>query len=203
MKGRLDDVDVKLIELLQKDGRMSYKDLARLAGVSLPTVRERLRKLQELGVIKKFTAVVNPERIHGKIRAIFTIEAEAQGLEEAATKVAEIRGVREALITTGTFNLIAKVEADDISDIEEFITARLSKIQGIRSVKSSLVIKALKEEYGVSVGVDARLQGRCAFCGGLIVEEPYLEEVEGEWLLFTAKECAEAYKRGRGSRSET
>ncbi|MFQ6087157.1 MAG: Lrp/AsnC family transcriptional regulator, partial [Candidatus Bathyarchaeia archaeon] len=74
MSIRLDKVDAGILKFLQRDGRMMYKDLARQLGVSLPTIRTRIKRLRELGVIQKFTVVVNPDRIFGKTRAVFVIE---------------------------------------------------------------------------------------------------------------------------------
>ncbi len=66
MSFKLDELDASIIELLQRDSRMMYKDIAEKTNVSLPTVRARIKRLLDLGVIKKFTIVVDADKISGK-----------------------------------------------------------------------------------------------------------------------------------------
>lgn len=191
---RLDELDVGILKLFQQDGRIMYKDVARNLNVSLPTVRARIKRLRELGVIKKFTVVVDPDRIFGKIRAIFVIEGKTPELMNIGNKLAEMDEVREVFVTTGAFGIIAKVEVNNIVELEELITKKIAQIPNILDSKTSIVVKTLKEEFGISVKPEAVVQLRCAFCGGIIVEEPYVEEINGVKYYFHGKACAEGYK---------
>ena len=191
---KLDETDAKIIELLQKDGRMMYKDVAWQLGISLPTVRTRLRKLLSRGIIKKFTIVVDPEKIYGKARAFFVIDAKAADLGTIAKKLSEIKGVREVFVTTGSFGAIAKVEVDNVAELDELVTKRLNEIPEIMNAKSSVIVKTVKEEYGISAQPYAVIQFKCAFCGGIVVQEPYVDNVNGEKFYFHTKDCADAFK---------
>ena len=62
------------------------------------------------------------------------------------------------------------------------------------NIKSSVIVKTAKEEYGVSARAYAALQFKCAFCGGIVVQEPYVDNVNGERLYFHTKDCADAFK---------
>jgi len=191
---KLDELDVGILKLFQRDGRMLYKDVASHLNVSLPTIRARVKRLRELGVIKKFMVVVDPDKIFGKIRAVFVIEGKTPELESIGAKLAEMEEVREVFLTTGAFGIIAMVEVDNIVELEELITRKIAEIPNILDAKTSVVVKTLKEEFGISVKPEAVVQLRCAFCGGIIVEEPYVEEINGVKYYFHGKACADGYK---------
>jgi len=178
-----------------------YKDAAKQLNVSIPTIRARVRRLRELGVIKKFTIVVDPDKIFGKTRAVFIIEGKSPELENIGKELAEIEEIREVHVTTGAFGIMAKVEVNNIAELEELLTKKLNKIPGITNLKTSIIVKTVKEEYGVLVQPEAVVQFRCAFCGGIIVEEPYIEEINGVKYYFHGKACADGFKE-RLKRSE-
>jgi DNA-binding Lrp family transcriptional regulator len=194
LAAKLDEIDSKIIELLQKDGRMMYKDLARLTRVSLPTIRYRIKRLMDMGLIKGFTVVLDPEKISGKTRAILTIDGRSSDLDKIAEKLAEMKEVREAFVGTGSFGVLAKVDVDDIGQFEELVARRISQIPEIESTKSSILVRAVKEEYGVTVKPQVGLRLKCPFCNSLISGDPYVEEIRGVPHYFSGKACADAYK---------
>ncbi len=194
MTSKLDEIDSRIIELLQKDGRMMYKDLARLTRVSLPTVRYRIKRLKDMGLIKGFTVVVDPEKISGKTRAILTLDGRSSDLNMIAEKLAGMKEVREVYVGSGSFGVLAKVEVDGIGQLEELVTRRISQIPEIESSKSSILVRTVKEEYGVTVKPEVGLSLKCPFCESPISGEPYVEEIRGVPHYFSGKACAEAYK---------
>ena len=191
---KLDEVDARIIELLQKDGRMMYKDLARFTRVSLPTVRYRIKRLTDMGVIRKFTVVTDPGKISGKTRAILAIDGRSGDLDTIAGKLAEMEETREVFVTAGSSGIVAKVEVDDISRLEELITRRITQIPEIQSSKSSILVKTVKEEFGVRVKPQVGIRLKCPFCNSPIAGEPYVEEIRGVPHYFSGKACAEAYR---------
>src|SRR5579884_549186 len=82
MSMRLDNIDARILELLSQDGRMHYKELAKKINVTLPTVKERIRKLVDAGVIKKFTVVIDQERLWGRVQAFILAQFLSSDLEE-------------------------------------------------------------------------------------------------------------------------
>lgn len=191
---KLDEIDSRIIELLQKDGRMMYKDLARLTRVSLPTIRYRIKRLMNMGLIRGFTVVLDPSKISGKTRAILTIEGKSADLDKIAEKLAEMKEVREVFVGVGSFGVVAKVDVDDIGQYEELVARRISQIPEIESTKSSILVKVVKEEYGVTVKSQVGLHLKCPFCDSPISGNPYVEEIRGVPHYFSGKACADAYK---------
>lgn len=192
---RLDKTDVAIVDLLQKDSRMMYKEIALRLNVNLPTVRARIRKLMGLGVIKKFTVVVDAEKIYGRIGAILTINGKASDLELIARRLAEMDEVREVHMATGASEIVAKIETDSMTAMEGLTMKKLPQIPEIMGVRSSIIMKTFKEEPS-KLYPEAIVQLKCAFCGAPIADEPYVEEIEGMKMFFSARACADAFKQG-------
>ncbi len=195
MSMQLDRIDVQIIEMLQQDGRMLYKDIAKKAGVSLPTVRTRTKKLVDLGVIKKFTVIVDADKILGKVRAVVLLQVNPSKVEEVMIKLAAFKEVREIYKTVGSSPLALKVEARDLDELGRVVSSKLGGIEEISSAASFMVTKTGKEEYGASVEADVMVQFKCYFCNAPILGKPYVEYIDGGRYYFNAEECAVAYKQ--------
>lgn len=191
---QIDNIDAQIVELLQKDGRMMFKDIASAVGVSLPTVRARINKLSELGLIKKFTLILDSEKILGKSR-LFLMARLATGdvgtLKETLSKVDE---VRSAFFIAGEKQVLMDLEIDDLQNLSDVLSKKVISKTGISDVSSFVVAQVLKEEYGASVKPNISLQFKCAFCGCLIYGKPIVEYISGGRYYFSGDDCARAYK---------
>ena len=202
MSVRLDKIDAQIIEMLQSDGRIMYKEVAQKAGVSLPTVRSRIRRLVEFGVIKKFTVIVDPEKIFGRLRGIVLLQVDPSSIEEAMTKLESIKEVREMYLTAGSSPLILKVEARDLDELGQLTSKRLAQVRGVTGSSCFVITKTGKEEYGASVEPNITLYFKCEFCHAPIFGKPYIEYIDGGRYYFNAEECAKAYKHRKVHKEE-
>ncbi len=191
---RLDRIDVGIIELLQTDGRMMYKDIARETGVSLPTVRARIKRLTDLGVIKKFTVIVDPDKIRGKIRTVLLIQANPPDIEQVYAKLSEIKELREVYGVAGSFTIVVKAEVNDIAELGKLTAEKLPQVKGITGITSLLITKTPKEEYGASVLLEDVVVYKCDFCGMPIEGKPVIEWINNVRYRFGAEDCAAAFK---------
>lgn len=191
---RLDRIDAGIIELLQSDGRMMYKDIARQTGVSLPTVRARIRRLTDLGVIKKFTVIVDPDKIRGKIRTILLIQANPPEVEQVLAKLSEMKEFREVYGVAGSFTILAKAEVSDIAELGKLTAEKLLQVKGITNINSLLITKTPKEEYGATVLPEDVVVYKCDFCGLPIEGKPIVEWIDNVRYRFGAEQCAGAFK---------
>lgn len=182
---------------------MMYKDVAGKVGVSLPTVRSRLKKLEELGLIKKFMLVLDSEKIWGRTRifaAAKFVEGDIGTLRERLSKLDE---VRNAYFIAGEKQVMLELELDGLQSLGELLSKRLPSQAGLSDFSSFVVSKVLKEEYGTSVKPNASLQFKCDFCGSLIYGKPIVEYISGGRYYFSGEECARAYKeKTAASKSE-
>ncbi len=195
MSVQLDENDARIIELLQEDGRMQYKDIAQRVGVSIPTARSRIQRLLGLGVIKKFTVIVDADKILGKVRGIVLLQVSPSKVDRVVARLAAMKEVREVYKTAGPDPLVAKVEAKDLDSLGQLVSDRFSGIEGISGISSFVVTRTGKEEYGASVEAQAMVQFKCSFCGAPILGKPYLEYIDGGRYYFNAEGCAAAYKQ--------
>lgn len=120
----MDEVDRVILSQLEIDGRLSFKDLAAKVNLSANAVAERVRRLQERGIIRRFTAELNFERIGLPVHALVEIKLEpAVTAPQFQTHAALIAGVRRALVTTGRYDLMLEVVAADQQDLQRIIEA--------------------------------------------------------------------------------
>ncbi len=195
MSVQLDNTDVQIIEMLQGDGRAMYKEIAQRAGVSLPTVRARIGRLIRFGVIKKFTVIVDPDKIYGKVRGLMLLQVEPSSIEEVMARLAVMKEVREIYTTAGSSPIALKVEARDLDELGKLTSKKLAEIKGVIGCSCLVITKTGKEEYGASVEAKATLQFKCDFCGAPIFGKPYVEYINGGRYYFNAEGCAKAYKQ--------
>lgn len=139
----LDDVDLQLIALLEKDGRTSYADLAKKVGVSTGTARNRVQRMIE-GQVIQVSAYPNPNLPDSALRAFMTFSVDAKHLKQAATHLIGMRQIRYAAIATGSFDIVALAEFDSKDDMLAFVTSEVSRVPGLKSTQSYVLLSVLK-----------------------------------------------------------
>ncbi|MEM3032434.1 MAG: winged helix-turn-helix transcriptional regulator [Nitrososphaerota archaeon] len=196
---RLDVKDAEIVKILQSDGRASWKEIAERVRLSIPAVRSRVKRLEELGVIKGYMAVVDAARILERIRAYLLLSAPPERVGELAGRLAAHAEVRELHHVAGRYNLVARVELRDMEAMRRFAESSLSKVE---TYEYLIITSSDKEAYGSVLNPDDSLRIRCDFCKALIVETPVIEYIGGGRYYFSSKECAEAFKERLGRRSD-
>jgi Lrp/AsnC family transcriptional regulator for asnA, asnC and gidA len=142
----LDDTDLKIIEALQKDGRVAFAQIAEQLGVSPGMIRQRYGRLSDQGYLK-VVAITNPLRMGYRTMAMIGIRADGSKLLEVADKVSKLDEVIYMVISSGRFDIFAEVICRDHEDLLRFITEKLSTIDGVRESESFMHLKIIKEVY--------------------------------------------------------
>jgi Lrp/AsnC family transcriptional regulator for asnA, asnC and gidA len=145
MSVQLDNIDAEIIELLQKDGRMMYKDVASKVGVSLPTVRSRLKKLGELGLVKKFMLILDTKKISGRTRVFATAKFAEGDIGTLMERLSKIDEVRNAYFIAGEKQVMLELELDGLESLVELLSKKLPSQAGLSDFSSFVVSKVLKE----------------------------------------------------------
>jgi Lrp/AsnC family transcriptional regulator for asnA, asnC and gidA len=130
----LDDIDRKLIDALQHDGRASYADLADLVGLSPAATRLRVQRLLDGGVVK-IVGVTDPLALGYPVMAALGVRVE-RNVREVADRIAEIPGVIYVVFTSGSFDLLVEVVCEDSARLLTVIDDEIRAIDGVRSVES-------------------------------------------------------------------
>ncbi|MEV1050002.1 Lrp/AsnC family transcriptional regulator [Streptomyces sp. NPDC049887] len=131
----IDQIDMRILEALQQDGRASYAELARTVSMSASAVTERVRRLEESGVIRGYSAVVDPQRLGLGILAFVRLRYPTGNYKPFHDLVATTPEIMEAHHVTGEDCFVLKVLAGSMSHLE----ATTGRIAGLGSVTTSVV----------------------------------------------------------------
>lgn len=145
----MDNIDKKILELLQGNGRITNAELAKKIGVSPPTVLERVRKLEKRGVIEKYITLINPQMVGRGTTAFVAVslsQHKDKAIESFRQAILRIPEVLECYHITGEEDYLLKVCIQDIPAYRNFLMEKLTKIPGISKIKTSFVLSPLKKE---------------------------------------------------------
>ncbi|MBI3968174.1 MAG: Lrp/AsnC family transcriptional regulator [Chloroflexi bacterium] len=141
-----DDIDRRIVELLRANGRRSNRELARALGIAEATVRRRVKRLIDGGVME-VVAVTNPNRIGFTKSVIVGLHVETACLREIAARLAELDEVRYLSIVAGTHDIIFAAQFRSDQSLAQFLIDKLAAMPGIRRVQTSYALKQVKHTY--------------------------------------------------------
>ena len=143
---KLDKVDCQLIHLLQKDGRMPNNAIAQDLGISEFTVRRRMKRLLDSGVIK-IVAVANPIDLGFEIVGNLKIKIDLKKADTVLKKLKKIDSLIWVALTTGGTDIDVDFVARSLKEFHELIFKKISQIDGVISTETSLMVELVKDEY--------------------------------------------------------
>lgn len=146
---KLDDIDKKIIEQLQTNARTTNSQLAADAGISPPGMLERVKRLENAGILRKYVALVDPEKVGKGTMAMVSVSLAGHQLQNISHFTEEINKIEEVLECyhiAGENDYLLKVAVKDIQEYEQFILEKLTKIKGISRLKTSFVLSTIKHE---------------------------------------------------------
>lgn len=142
----LDDIDRFIIEAMRKDGRMAFAQIAEQLNVSPGMIRLRYNRLLDFGVLK-VVAISNPLRMGYKTMAMIGIRVDGSKLLEVAEKISKLDEVVYLVVASGRFDLFAEVTCRDHDGLLDFLTHKLSAVEGVRESETFMHLKIVKEVY--------------------------------------------------------
>jgi Lrp/AsnC family transcriptional regulator for asnA, asnC and gidA len=142
-----DTIDIKIVNLLLEDGRMSASEISRRMGdISERAIRYRIDRMRDEGVIQ-ISAVVNPEALGYSIKADVWLEVESDAVLDVAKKMAAFENVTYVACGIGQNDISVQVVAKDTSEVYYFVTEVIRKVPGVRKTTTSIVPIILKDVY--------------------------------------------------------
>lgn len=144
--GGLDLFERRIIDLLQEDGRMSTKELARRAGCSEVTARRKLRRLTGDGIVQ-IVAGVDPFQIGYESPVIIGLKIDRTRIDEIAATLCEHPAIRYLGAATGSYDLLIEVVAASNHELAEFLLGYLASIPGIHDTDTSLILRIYKQSW--------------------------------------------------------
>ena len=143
-KMKLDATDKKILGELQKDGRESASHFAEKIDVSVPTVTERIRKLQDAGIIKRFQAVVNPKAVGLDVAAIITIMSDSsQYYKEVTAEAHDMPEVVQCFSTTGTGSHTLLINTKNSQTLEDLLR-KVQSWPGVIRTETQIILSSYK-----------------------------------------------------------
>ncbi|HDZ35319.1 MAG TPA: Lrp/AsnC family transcriptional regulator [Thermococcus sp.] len=140
----LDERDKIIIEMLTKDARTPFTEIAKVLGISETAVRKRVKALEEAGVIKQYTAVVDPSKLGYNLVSLTGVDTLPEKIFEVASKLKEFEFVRSVYLTSGDHMIMAEIWARDGEDLSEIISNKIGKIEGVTKVCPAIILEKLK-----------------------------------------------------------
>lgn len=155
MEYKLDEIDLKILRMMQENARINNSELAREVGMAPSAVLERVKKLEQKEVLLEYNAQINPKAINQKMLSFIFIKVdEIIGDEETGKLLAEIPEVLEVHDIAGDDGYMVKVRTSDSLALVHLMRNSLSKIQGIISTRTIIVLQTVKEDNKLIIPVN-------------------------------------------------
>ncbi|MBW7836293.1 MAG: Lrp/AsnC ligand binding domain-containing protein [Sphingomonadales bacterium] len=152
----LDRIDLKILRMLQTDGRISNVDLAKAVGLSPTPCLERVRRLEREGYIQEYRAILNPEKLNAALIAFVEVTLERTTTADLDRFNAAIRALDEVLechMVGGGFDYLVKIRLPDMGHYRRFLGEKLAAIAGVSQTHTYVVMEEVKSTTALPIGV--------------------------------------------------
>jgi len=146
----VDDVDRSIIRLLQEDSRKSFNKIAESLGIAVGTAYNRVKNLEDSGILKGYTVMVNSAKLGYGLTALILIEAEGRYLPEVETELAKLDEVICIYDITGDYDIAVVARFKNRSTLNNFIKSTL-KMPHVSRTVTNVVLNVVKEDFRVKV----------------------------------------------------
>jgi Lrp/AsnC family leucine-responsive transcriptional regulator len=151
---RLDDTDLQILRTLQKNAKLTTKELADAVHLTPTPVFERQKRLEKRGYIKKYVAILDAEKLGKGLLVFVKVKLKQINHEIADAFVRRIKRmpeVTECYNTSGAYDYLLKVRAESMQQYQEFILYKLGEIDQLSSIESTFVMSEVKQVYGINI----------------------------------------------------
>jgi DNA-binding Lrp family transcriptional regulator len=139
----MDIVDLKILELLKENSRMSFNDISQNVGKTEATVRRRVKKLTQDGIIKRFTIEYNVDN-KPRTRATVKVEPDFKEIKRILKELLEIEEITDIWRLSGDCGLFMRVEIPSIENFNPLIEEKISQIKGVKIVETCFITDVIK-----------------------------------------------------------
>ena len=145
---KIDEKDKQLLSLLQKNCKLSLRELSQITEMRETTIFARIKKLENEGIIKEYRAILDPKVIGKNVLAFVLIKYDpSAGIKqrEVAEKIANLPEIQEVHIIAGDWDMIAKVREKDVENLGKAVLDKIREIKGVKETVSLIVFESVKE----------------------------------------------------------
>jgi Lrp/AsnC family leucine-responsive transcriptional regulator len=143
---KLDEIDLKILRILQKDSKKTTKDIADLLNLTASPVYERIKRLEKKGYIKKYVALLDKKLVNKPITAICMVSLRYHNegfIDKFDKQIKELNEVQECYHMAGKVDFFLKINLESLETYHEFIRSKLSRIENIGVLESYFVLKEI------------------------------------------------------------
>ena len=145
----LDSIDARILEVLQKNARVSISDLSKQVNLSLSAVSERLKKLESSGTIKQYTAIVDPQMMNRELSVIMMVGLEHPSMTDAFNEfVKNCDEILECNYITGEYDYELKIATKNTASLA-VLQNRIKSSTGIKNTQTNVILDTVKQMYSV------------------------------------------------------
>ncbi len=151
---KIDKTDIKILQILQNNGRITNAELAKQVHISPPPTLERVKKLEKAGVIKKYVALVEPSKIGIESFSFMEVTLSRHGKESVNRFIKAVQKVDEVMEchhVTGDADFLLKIAVENINAYENLVLHKLTDLPNIQHLKTTMVLSTLKNETALNV----------------------------------------------------
>lgn len=150
----INTIDRKILVELQKDGRITYAELARRVGLSTSPCLERVKRMERDGIIEGYTALLNPACLGADLIVIVQIRLQRTSqdvFEQFKQAVIELDEVQECYLMSGNFDYLIKARVPDMDAYRKFLGGNLLSLPGVQESTSHVVMELVKETMNIPI----------------------------------------------------
>ena len=147
----VDDTDIKILQYLQKDGRATASKIAKKLDLTVPTITERIKKLKESSVIKRFQAIIDPKALSLDVSAMITVvSSSSNNYQEVIRKAVECPEVIQCFSTTGMGSLLLWVSTNNSQSLEELLR-KIQSWPNVTRTETQVILSTYKSFFELPI----------------------------------------------------
>ncbi len=140
MTEKIDESDLAIIEMLIKNARISLREIAAVVDLSPSSIRNRMERLVNLGVIKRYTLELDHRKLGYEVQVVVMITSKPGESDSLYRTLSTYNEISKVLRTSGSANFICMAQVKDISKLAKFITNELEKLQGVERIETIFIL---------------------------------------------------------------
>lgn len=155
---KLDKKDLEILRLVQKNCKASMKDVALKINSPITTVHAKLKRMEDLGLIKNYKAILDPKKLEKGtsafvlVKVLYPVSRDQVPTSQIGIvkRISKLPEVQEAHMVSGDYDIIIKIKVKDVEEMGKFVTDKLRKVEGVARTLSCIVFASVKETTDIA-----------------------------------------------------
>lgn len=143
----MDSIDIKILDFLQEDAKLTAKEMAAKLNLTPTPIYERIKKLENQGIIKAYVALIDPAKVNKRLTVFLNITIKEHHMDYRQAFINDMKrltDITELFHTSGRYDFLAKVKFANVQDYKNFLINDLTSIKNIGNIDSQIVLDELK-----------------------------------------------------------